>query len=112
MLRSVGKLLRWLFRDRKGEEARAREHAERQHVKRVRALVEDLYEGSLRELRQARAREHWVGPGREGLHSWHRAAARGKNYGVGFCGGKQERERRAKGGNIHEYDARALASGR
>ena len=55
-----------------------------------------LYQEAARQAGLERRRQLRVGPGRQTLRTVHRVAARGKDYGVGYCGGHQERERRAK----------------
>lgn len=46
--------------------------------------------------RQTLSRRRLIGPGSKTLDTHHRAAGKGKDYKVGFCGGKQERQRRAR----------------
>ena len=54
-------------------------------------------------VRQQRVltRRNRIGPGRVTLHTWHRAAARGRNYGVGSHGGERECARRLKRGGSY-----------
>ncbi len=54
-----------------------------------------LLEEIARRQRSA-VRRNRIGPGRVTVYTQHRAAAKGKNYGVGSHGGKQECARRLR----------------
>ena len=47
------------------------------------------------------SRRNRIGPGRVTLYTWHRAAARGRDYGVGSHGGKRECARRLRRGDSY-----------
>ena len=63
----------------------------------IKAHVAKIYQAAARQTAKENRRfHHRIGPGRQTWHTEHRARGRGKNYGVAFCGGKQECERRMR----------------
>ncbi len=55
-------------------------------------------------------RNNHIGPGRVTLHTWHRAAAKGRNYGVSSHGGKRECARRLRRGDSYDRSYGPLAA--
>ena len=67
--------------------------------------VRELFAAAARQTAKENRRfHHRIGPGRQTWHTEHRAL-RGINYGVAFCGGKQECERRLKTRQLLQWEA-------